>query len=71
VEAYRDRFPRRWKPSTFQLLPEAFTVHNRMLNSTLKTVRHEITKAHADLRLPDWFAFRYIFTIAVHRKDRP
>jgi long-chain acyl-CoA synthetase len=47
--AYRDRFPPRWIPSTFQVLPEPFTVHNLMLNSTMKVVRHQVVKVHGGL----------------------
>ncbi len=48
-EAYRDRFPSRWIPTAFQVLPEAFTVQNLMLNSTLKVVRHQVSKAYGEL----------------------
>jgi long-chain acyl-CoA synthetase len=48
-EAYRDRFPPRWIPTAFQVLPEPFSVQNQMLNSTLKVVRHQVTKVHGDL----------------------
>jgi len=47
-DAYRDRFPPRWLPTTFQILPEAFSLKNRMLNSTLKMVRHRICEAYAE-----------------------
>jgi long-chain acyl-CoA synthetase len=47
-EAYRDRFPPRWLPATFQVLPEPFSLQNRMLNSTLKIVRHRICEAYAE-----------------------
>ena len=33
------QFPERWLPSTIVVLPEAFTEHNQMLNSTMKIVR--------------------------------
>jgi long-chain acyl-CoA synthetase len=48
-EAYRDRFPPRWIPTTFQVLPEPFSVQNQMLNSTLKVVRHQVTKVYGEL----------------------
>ena len=42
-------FPDRWLPSTFAVLPEAFTEQNGMMNSTMKIVRGKIEKAYADL----------------------
>jgi len=48
-DAYRERFPPRWIPSTFQVLPEPFTVQNLMLNSTLKVVRHQVTRVYGEL----------------------
>jgi long-chain acyl-CoA synthetase len=48
-EAYRDRFPPRWIPTAFQVLPEPFSVQNQMLNSTLKVVRHQVTRVYGDL----------------------
>jgi long-chain acyl-CoA synthetase len=47
--AYRDRFPSRWIPNAFQVLPEPFTVQNQMLNSTLKVVRHQVTEVYGEL----------------------
>ena len=41
-------FPERWLPSTFAILPEAFTEQNQMINSTMKMVRGKIEKAYAD-----------------------
>ena len=41
-------FPDRWLPSTFAVLPEAFTEKNGMMNSTMKIVRGKIEKAYAD-----------------------
>ena len=43
-----DLFPDRWLPSTFAVLPEAFTEQNGMMNSTMKIVRGKIEKAYAD-----------------------
>jgi long-chain acyl-CoA synthetase len=48
VDAYRtggkyaDSFPERWLPATIAILPEAFTEHNHLLNSTMKMVRGKI-----------------------------
>ena len=41
-------FPDRWLPSTFAVLPEAFTEQNGMMNSTMKIVRGKIEKAYDD-----------------------
>jgi len=35
-------FPARWMPSTSVILPEAFTEHNKLLNSTMKVVRGKV-----------------------------
>ncbi len=44
---FEDMFPHRWLPSTFAILPEAFTGENKFLNSTLKMVRGKITEHYA------------------------
>lgn len=41
-------FPERWLPSTFAVLPEAFTEQNGMMNSSLKVVRGKVEKAYKD-----------------------
>lgn len=43
-----DMFPERWLPTTFAVLPEPFTEHNQMVNSTMKIVRGKIEKHYAD-----------------------
>jgi long-chain acyl-CoA synthetase len=40
-------FPERWLPSSFALLPEAFTEQNGMVNSTMKIVRGKVEKHYA------------------------
>jgi long-chain acyl-CoA synthetase len=45
----RERFPPRWIPTAFQVLPEPFSVQNLMLNSTLKVVRHQVCRAYGEL----------------------
>lgn len=40
-------FPDRWLPTTFAILPEAFTEQNGMVNSTMKIVRGKVEKAYA------------------------
>ncbi|SDD15370.1 AMP-dependent synthetase/ligase [Williamwhitmania taraxaci] len=44
----QEMFPDRWLPTTFALLPEPFTEHNHMLNSTMKMVRGKIEKHYAE-----------------------
>ncbi len=38
----KNLFPQRWLPSTTIILPESFTEHNKLLNSTMKVVRNKI-----------------------------
>jgi long-chain acyl-CoA synthetase len=45
---YRNQFPEKWIPSTFQIVPEPFTEQNHMINSTMKMVRHKIQEAYHD-----------------------
>ncbi len=46
--AYEGMFPERWLPSTFAVLPEAFTEQNGMMNSTMKVVRGKVEKFYKD-----------------------
>ena len=54
IQAYKtggmhaNMFPQRWLPTSFAVLPEAFTEDNKCLNSTLKMVRGKITDLHAE-----------------------
>ena len=41
---FEGMFPERWLPTAIMILPEAFTEHNHLLNSTLKMVRGKITE---------------------------
>lgn len=41
-------FPERWLPSTFAVLPEAFTEQNGMMNSTMKVVRGKVETFYKD-----------------------
>jgi long-chain acyl-CoA synthetase len=41
--AYSGQFPEKWTPSALFIAPEPFTEDNKMINSTLKMVRHQIT----------------------------
>jgi len=50
VDAYKaggkfeNSYPERWLPATIAVLPEAFTEHNHLLNSTMKMVRGKINE---------------------------
>ncbi|MFW6360303.1 MAG: AMP-dependent synthetase/ligase [Spirochaetota bacterium] len=46
---YRGLFPSIWLPATFQVLTEAFSEENQMINSTMKMVRYKIMQAHEDV----------------------
>lgn len=45
---YRDLFPKVWLPATFQVLTEAFSEENQMVNSTMKMVRYKIIQSHTE-----------------------
>jgi len=43
------KFPSRWLPSVYAIVPEPFSEQNKMLNSTMKMVRHRIVETYNDL----------------------
>ncbi len=45
---YRNQFPEKWIPSTFQIVSEPFTEQNHMINSTMKMVRFKIQEVYQD-----------------------
>ncbi len=45
---FKGKFPSKWIPSNFQILEEDFSEENKMINSTLKMVRHRITESYQD-----------------------
>jgi long-chain acyl-CoA synthetase len=45
---YRNQFPEKWIPSTFQIIAEPFTIQNQMVNATMKMVRHKIQEVYHD-----------------------
>ena len=45
---FKDKFPGKWIPSNFQVIKEAFSEDNQLINSTLKMVRHRITERYQD-----------------------
>lgn len=44
---YADLFPERWFPSAIAILPEAFTEHNGLVNSTMKIMRNRVEERYA------------------------
>lgn len=45
---FRNRFPEKWIPANFQIIEEAFSEDNKMINSTMKMVRFAILNAYQD-----------------------
>ena len=45
---FKDKFPGKWIPSNFQIIKEAFSEDDQLINSTLKMVRHRITERYQD-----------------------
>ncbi len=45
---YRNQFPEKWIPTTFQIIGEPFTEQNLMVNSSMKMVRHKIQEVYHD-----------------------
>ena len=43
---YAGQFPSKWLPSYFYIAPEPFSESNKMVNSTMKMVRHKIVEQH-------------------------
>lgn len=46
---YKDKFQKKWIPSTFIIIEEAFSEKNKIINSTMKMVRYKITENYKDL----------------------
>lgn len=44
---YKNLFPEKWIPVTFQIAPELFTEQNQMINSSMKMVRHKIQEHYS------------------------
>jgi long-chain acyl-CoA synthetase len=47
--SYRDIVPVQWTPATFQIVGEAFSEKNGLVNSTMKIVRYKVIEAYAEL----------------------
>lgn len=45
-DEFKNKFPKKWIPSNFQIIEEEFSEANEMVNSTLKMVRYKITKTY-------------------------
>jgi len=43
---FKGKFPSKWIPSNFQIIEEDFSEENKMINSTLKMVRQNITETY-------------------------
>ena len=43
---FKNKFPPKWIPSSFQIIKEDFSEENKMINSTLKMVRRNITETY-------------------------
>jgi long-chain acyl-CoA synthetase len=61
---YSRRFPGRWIPATFRVLPEPFSMDNRMINSSMKMVRHKIAEAYGN-------ELEYMYTSEGGSPDNP
>lgn len=48
VDVYRNRFPEKWTPSNFQVISEPFSEEKKMINSTMKMVRHKIIEYYRE-----------------------
>ncbi|MFW6275992.1 MAG: AMP-dependent synthetase/ligase [bacterium] len=46
---YKNAFPAKWEPSVFRIAEAPFSEKNKMINSTMKMVRHNITETYSDL----------------------
>lgn len=55
-------FPAQWTPATFAVLREPFSEANKMINSTMKMVRHRITEHYAE-------TLEYLYTDDGHNPD--
>lgn len=47
--SYRNLVPLNWTPATFQIVPEAFSEKDGLINSTMKLVRYRVVEKFQDL----------------------
>ncbi len=45
---FKGKFPDKWIPSQIQIIEEDFSEQNKMINSTMKMVRHKISETYQD-----------------------
>lgn len=48
TKEYKNQFPEKWIPSTFQIADELFSEQNHQVNSSMKMVRHQIQEVYKD-----------------------
>lgn len=53
--SYKNMVPLNWTPATFQIVPEAFSEKDGLINSTMKLVRYKVVEKYQDL-------IEYIYT---------
>jgi long-chain acyl-CoA synthetase len=46
---YLNKFPEKWIPAVIRIVEEPFSEENKMINSTLKMVRHKIVEVYKDM----------------------
>jgi len=52
---YGDMFPQRWIPANIGILPEGFSVENKLMNPTYKIIRPKVEEHYRDL-------FKFLYT---------
>ena len=52
---YGDMFPQRWIPANIGILPEGFSVENKLMNPTYKVIRPRVQEHYKDL-------FEFLYT---------
>ncbi len=62
--SYRDVVPQQWTPATFQIVGEAFSEKNGLVNSTMKIVRYKVIETYADL-------IEYVYSREGSKYDNP
>lgn len=48
-ENYKNKFPKQWIPSVFNIIEEPFTEQNQMVNSTMKIVRFKVLETYKNV----------------------
>ncbi|AEJ20950.1 AMP-dependent synthetase/ligase [Gracilinema caldarium] len=47
--SYKNMVPLNWTPATFQIVPEAFSEKDGLINSTMKLVRYKVVEKYSEL----------------------